>query len=250
MSLYLACIIFFSVIGTAFISGMFGMVGGTMLMGIFLQLFPPATAMAMHGVSQLIGNSYRTWVWRKYIYKPVLPGYLLGALSSILFFTALQIQFELKFIYLFLGLLPFITFILPKDKNFDITRNYMSMITGITIITFQLSAGVTGGFLDQAFLSSPLDRRQQIATKSLIQVIAHLIKIIYFTVLLQNAASWQGLTWQAAAIMAVAAIAGTSLSTKPVQKMKQETFVWISTVLLMLTGVFFLYKSVIAFHHS
>src|SRR5262249_47189838 len=53
-----------AVISTSFLSGIFGMAGGMLLMGILLLLMPFAAAMVLHGVTQMASNLWRAWLWR------------------------------------------------------------------------------------------------------------------------------------------------------------------------------------------
>lgn len=243
MTFPLLAILFSSVLLTSFLSGIFGMIGGTILLAILLQLFAPPTALALHGIAQVTSNGWRVFLWRRYIYWPILRRYFIGAFISVALFTWLQIQFDVRFIYLFLGLLPFTPLILPKGKGLDITKRGMSFVCGFSVISLQLIAGVSGGFLDQSFINSPLERRQQIATKALIQVMAHLIKVLYFTILLQQVNDWHEITWLVAVVLISAAMLGNSLAAGPVQRMKQENFKKYSTYLLRMLGVYFLVKA-------
>lgn len=243
-------VLFFSVLFTSFLSGIFGMIGGTIMLAVLLQLYVPATALALHGIAQVTSNGWRVFLWRKYIYTPVLPGYFFGALVSVILFTLLQIQFDLLYIYLFLGFLPFSTLILPQGKGLDITKRGISFVCGFSVISLQLMAGVAGGFLDQSFINSHLERRQQIATKAVIQVVAHLTKTLYFTVLLQQTNDWHDITWVMAVLLIFGAMLGNSLAAKPVQRMKQENFKKYSTYLLYCLGIFFFYKAGSLFYQT
>ena len=44
---------------TSFISGILGMAGGMILMGVLLALLPLPAAMLLHGISQLTANGWR-----------------------------------------------------------------------------------------------------------------------------------------------------------------------------------------------
>ncbi len=250
MTYQLVLILIACVLGTSFISGLFGMAGGFILMGLLLHFFPPATAMALHGVAQMASNFWRTVLWRNYIYTKVLSGYLLGVVLCVIAFTALQIQLELKYVYLFLGLLPFISFFLKNHYRLDITKPGMSIVCGFSVVITQLTAGVSAGFLDQFFIHSGLDRRTQMATKAATQVMGHFAKIIYFTVLLQQGVDWKDLSWPILLSTIITAMLGNTLAVKPLQKMKQEHFVSISVYLLMMVGAWFLYKAAVLFYYS
>ena len=46
-------------LGTAFLSGIFGMAGGLVLMGLLAWLLPVTTALALHGTIQFASNIWR-----------------------------------------------------------------------------------------------------------------------------------------------------------------------------------------------
>ena len=47
---------------TSFISGIFGMAGGMLLIGVLLFLLPVPVAMVFHGVIQIAANGLRSWL--------------------------------------------------------------------------------------------------------------------------------------------------------------------------------------------
>ena len=52
---------------TSFISGIFGMAGGMLLIGFLLVLLPVPVAMVFHGVIQIAANGWRAWLWRHHV---------------------------------------------------------------------------------------------------------------------------------------------------------------------------------------
>src|SRR5215475_4836583 len=71
-----------SVLSTSFISGVFGMAGGMILIGLLLSFMPVAPAMALHGISQIASNGARAWLWRRQILWPIMLRYAVGALAA------------------------------------------------------------------------------------------------------------------------------------------------------------------------
>src|SRR3954463_13626565 len=51
-------------VGTAFLSGLFGMAGGLILIGVLLALMPLPTAMVLHAITQMASNGWRAFLWR------------------------------------------------------------------------------------------------------------------------------------------------------------------------------------------
>ena len=54
-------------VGTAFLSGLFGMAGGMILIGVLLMLMPLPTAMVLHAITQMASNGWRAFLWREHI---------------------------------------------------------------------------------------------------------------------------------------------------------------------------------------
>ena len=55
-------VILFSTFLTAFLSSIFGMLGGLILMGVLVFIMPVSNAMVLHGLIQLTSNGYRAWL--------------------------------------------------------------------------------------------------------------------------------------------------------------------------------------------
>src|SRR3954449_11999728 len=51
-------------VATAFLSGLFGMAGGMILIGVLLMLMPLPTAMVLHAITQMASNGWRAFLWR------------------------------------------------------------------------------------------------------------------------------------------------------------------------------------------
>src|SRR5947208_4998694 len=67
-------------IGTAFLSGIFGMAGGLILIGVLLVAFPLPTAMVLHAVTQMASNGWRATLWFKHIVWKSMVFYVAGCL--------------------------------------------------------------------------------------------------------------------------------------------------------------------------
>jgi uncharacterized membrane protein YfcA len=76
---------------TSFISGILGMAGGMILMGILLALMPLPAAMMLHGVTQLASNLWRAVLWRNQVDWRVFRGYALGALVALGLFAMVRL---------------------------------------------------------------------------------------------------------------------------------------------------------------
>lgn len=168
-------------LGTSFLSGVFGMVGGLVLMGILLIFLPVPAAMTLHAITQMTANGWRAAVWHKSILWRVLPGYLLG--SALVFGVLALVQFSppKPWVYLCLGLMPFAARLLPRAHAPEIRRRGAPMLVGAMVMCLHVLAGVSGPVLDMFFLAKDLDRRVVVATKAMTQSVGHAIKFAYFS---------------------------------------------------------------------
>jgi uncharacterized membrane protein YfcA len=65
-------------VATAFLSGLFGMAGGMILIGVLLTLMPLPSAMVLHAITQMASNGWRAFLWRSHIRWRTVSIYLIG----------------------------------------------------------------------------------------------------------------------------------------------------------------------------
>src|SRR5437660_10330684 len=75
-------------VATAFLSGLFGMAGGLILIGVLLTLMPLPTAMVLHAITQMASNGWRAVLWRAHIRLRPVSVYLIGC-SLALWYVAI-----------------------------------------------------------------------------------------------------------------------------------------------------------------
>ena len=96
-------VIAISVVITSFISGILGMAGGMILMGVLLAFLPVPAAMMLHGVAQMSANGWRAWLWRREVDWRVFRGVASGALLVLILFSVIQLTVSTPVSYLLLG---------------------------------------------------------------------------------------------------------------------------------------------------
>ena len=173
--------VFPAVLATSFLSGIFGMVGGLILMGILLALLPVPLAMSLHAITQMASNGWRAWLWRAHVKWAVLPGYLLGAVTVFALLAWIAVTPPAALVYCALGAMPFAAASLPKGWALDIQRKGAPTLVGFLVTGLSVIAGVSGSVLDVFFVRTALDRRAIVATKATMQGFGHCLKFAYFT---------------------------------------------------------------------
>jgi len=210
-----------AVLSTAFISGIFGMAGGMILMGILLAMLPVATAMVLHGVTQMASNGWRAWMWRARIDWPVVAYYAVGAAAATFAFAAVGLVPGKSIALIMLALISFGGLIVPGRFAPDVRRGSHALGCGALCTVLQLVAGVSGPILDVFFVRSDLGRKDMVATKAAIQVVGHALKVAYFGQLL---ASGHELPVAVVALAIVLALAGTQASRRVLEAISDAQF--------------------------
>ena len=136
-----------SVLVTSFVSGILGMAGGMILMGILLLMMPLPAAMMMHGVTQLASNAWRALLWRKSVDWRVFRGYVAGAMLALGLFAMLQLVVSKPVALIVMGLTPFISLALPERLHLNVERRGHSFGCGVICSALSLTAGVSGPIL-------------------------------------------------------------------------------------------------------
>ena len=61
----------FTIVVSSFISGVFGMAGGMILLGVLLNYLDVAAGMIFFSIVQLFANGWRALQWRSYVLWPI-----------------------------------------------------------------------------------------------------------------------------------------------------------------------------------
>ena len=170
----------FTIVISSFISGVFGMAGGMILLGVLLNYLDVAAGMIFFSIVQLFANGWRALQWRSYVLWPVFLWYVLGASIAFAFMFAISFVPNKTMVYLALGLMPFAVEILPGRLRPNIEWRGVPVVTGALTTAVQVLAGVGGLFLDIFFQKSTLDRKTTNATKATVQTLSHVVRIAYF----------------------------------------------------------------------
>lgn len=181
MSPLSAAIILFATLVTAFISGIFGMAGGLILMGVLTALLPVATAMIVHGAIQMVSNGWRAWLLRKQINWVIFARYAAGSVGAVLLLVLLAWRPDKTVVYLLLGLTPLMVWVPRKIIDLDIQKRGQAEAAGFIVQALNTLAGVAGPLLDLFFVRTDMTRQAIVATKSATQVLAHLVKIAFWS---------------------------------------------------------------------
>ena len=221
MSFWIAAGMIVAVFFTSTLSGVFGMAGGMVLLWILLFMLPVETAIAVHGVIQVVANGSRAWFARQYVDLRILTLIIAGILFSAALLLVLAYQPDLRGVYFAIGLMPVLVWIPKRWLALDAAKPHHALLCGFVAGGLNLTVGLSGPTVDVFFIRTRMDRRTVIATKAATQVISHGAKIAFYAnaTLVLTQAEWLGIL-----LTAPAAILGTRLGAVILHRMTDDGF--------------------------
>ena len=237
MTLLSVALLAVTIVLTSFVSGVFGMAGGMILLGVLLNYMDVAAGMIFFSIVQLFANGWRALQWRRYVLWPIFAWYVLGASIAFALMFAISFVPNKAIVYLTLGLMPFAIEGLPATLRPNIEWRGVPFVTGVLTTVIQVLAGVGGLFLDIFFQKSTLDRKTTNATKAVVQSLSHVVRAAYF-----GSVSGIGDVPLWACVPAILlAIGGTSLAPFVLERMTDHGFRrWTRIVIFAVSAIYLL----------
>ena len=228
---------------TAMLSGIFGLAGGMVLMGLLTLILPVEAAFVTHGILQLVANGWRAVIHRAHVQPAIFGWFALATLAAGLVMFTLSFVPPKALIFLLMGLLPILLW-LPKGWFApDAARPGVALSTGFVAAILNLTAGVSGPLIDTVFVRTGLNRHQIVATKAAIQSLNHISKIAVFGLILNTASAAAMPPWWLFALAIPASMAGTGAGGWVLSRISDVDFkrwtAWIVTGI----GTFYLLKA-------
>ena len=103
------------IIGTSFLSGLFGMAGGIILVGALFLFMPVPAAMVLHAITQMASNGWRAILWWHYVRWSTVLSYIVGCMIALAVWSYFKYVPDVATALIFLGLTPFIVKALPSN---------------------------------------------------------------------------------------------------------------------------------------
>ena len=228
-------------VGTAFLSGLFGMAGGMILIGVLLMLMPLPTAMVLHAITQMASNGWRAFLWRSHIRWRPVSVYLIGCALALGAWSNTRYVPDKPIALLLLGVTPFMARVLPSGLKPDPESVGQGSFYGFICMGLMLMTGVSGPLLDTFFLGGNFGRREVVATKATCQVASHFTKLIYFGGIIDSAATLDPVL---AAVAVAASMLGTTLARRILEAMTDLQFrTWANRLITTVAGYYIIYGS-------
>lgn len=232
-----------AVFATSILSGVLGMAGGMVLMGVLAWILPVEAAMVLHATSQFFANGSRALIHRAHIHKDSIRYYAAGLSVVFIFFALAAFVPNKILVFTILGIAPFLSFLLPKERKLDFTRPRHALFCGASVMGFQLTGGVSGPLLDMFFQNTHLTRHATVATKAATQALSHVSRFVYFGLIVSAAGVTAGLPWWIFATVIPTAIVGTNISKHLLEKISDRQFYKATQIALAVIGTVYLGKA-------
>ncbi len=236
LSVWSVCILLASSVGTAFISTALGLGGGVLLLAIMTLFLPVVAVIPLHGVIQLGSNAGRAVLgWRR-VQFPVLAAFGAGCIGGTV--LGAQVLRELPPGWLEVALGTFIAWTclgrLPAISAMSRGRIAAGgAITG----ALTLFVGATGPLVATLIRALRLDRRAHVRTFAACMVVQHGLKIAVFGLAGFVYAPYAGFL----AAMIGVGLLGTWLGGHVLERMREQVFQRLLTLLLLLLAARLLY---------
>jgi uncharacterized protein len=232
-----------AMVATAFLSGIFGMAGGMILVGILLAMLSVPDAMMLHGVTQFASNGWRALLWWRHIRWNAVASYMLGAGAALLVWSCWRYVPDKAVALLLLGLTPFVVRLAPASWRPNPESLRQGALYGAACMSLILLTGVAGPLIDTFFLGGTLDRREIVASKSMCQVFGHAAKLLYFGAVIDQAASLDPLV---AILAIVSSMVGTTLAAKVLLAMSDKQYrAWAGRIITAIAGYYVAHGAVL-----
>lgn len=217
---------------TSTLTGIFGLGGGLLLIGI-IPLFLPVTAVIpVHGVTQLASNSSRAWFGRGNIAWEVLRPYCLGGVAGAAVFAVLLHFISMDYLPLFIG-----GYILLSQWsalfNRLIHRCESFQLLGFIQVGLGVLVGAPGPIHIVLLRKHYEDKHTIVTTAAALLTVMHMLKIIAFIVL--GIRLWQYGNVMLA--MIIGAIIGSFIGTKLRGTVDGQHFTIVLKVMLSLLAI-------------
>lgn len=164
---------------TSALSGVLGMGGGMLMLGVMAAFFPPAVLIPLHGIVQLASNGFRAGLSFKSVNKKILRVFALGAVVGALLGSRILIQLPETASKLLLGgFILVMTWMPPLKAGWKLPGKFF--FVAVFNAFMGLFIGATGPLLAPFFLRENLPKETHLATQAACQFCVHLVKIVTF----------------------------------------------------------------------
>ncbi len=238
-------LILLAVFITACISGIFGMAGGLIMMGVLASFLGVSEAMIVHGAVQSVSNSSRAYLLRQHVRWDIFAKIAIGSLPAIAILAFISFLPSKSLLFIVLGALPILLWLPKRIIYLDAARPLHAVFCGFCATGLNLIAGAAGPALDIFFIKTKMPREEIVATKAVTMFASHMMKILYFGIPLLKSQGVSSLPpwWFFCAIIPLA-IGGTYAGTRLLKRMSDISFSTYTKWLVSFVGIIYVLRGI------
>ena len=204
---------------TAFIGVFTGTAGGLILLAIMAVVMPAQVVIPVHTLVQLGSGFSRTVIMWRYVMRPVLLPFMIGALSGALLGAQVFIALPVSSLELILGLFILIVTWMPKLGRFCADRGRFAVL-GFAATFLGVFVSATGTLVAPFVASLAPDRRKHAATLGALMMMVHIAKVIAFGLIGFSIGSYAPLI----VAMVVSGAAGNWIGEEALNRISERNF--------------------------
>jgi uncharacterized membrane protein YfcA len=164
---------------TAALSGVAGIGGGTILIGVFYAMgLAPTTAVPLHAAVQFVSNLSRTIAFRKDVEWRAAGWFLLTALPAPFLIAPFVARADVHWIELLLAVLILGSLRPTREGGEPLPQTAAFLLAGFLNGTLGMFVSATGLFVGRLFLRPEWSKETVIATLAMTQTLGHLLRVL------------------------------------------------------------------------
>lgn len=167
--------------GTAFLSGVAGLGGGTILIGVLYATgMAPAEAVPLFAAVQLVSNSSRTVAYLRHVEWRAAGWFSLAAVPATLLLAPFAAAVNADLVCLLLALLILASLVPGQADKAPLPPRGAYLTAGLLNGSLGLFVGATGLFVGRLFFRPEWNQETTIGTLALTQVIGHGLRVLAY----------------------------------------------------------------------
>lgn len=178
-------ILWLATLGTSFISGLTGLAGGAILIGILSLFYEPALALALHALFQTVSNAVRIKLHWKNVNKPLVLKFVILVIPGVLLARTLIGVIPTPYLRIGLALGLLLSLFFKKRSLSPTSLNWYIPIGGLAGF-FGTLVGAVGPLLASFLMRPGMPHSEFVGTKSACQLVVQLTKsLVLFSFITQ-----------------------------------------------------------------
>lgn len=166
---------------TSALSGVAGLGGGTILIGVFFALgLTPVEAVPLFAAVQFVSNTSRTVAYIRHVEWRAAGWFLLALLPATFLLAPYAVQVDVNLVRLILAGLILASLLPTQDGGAPLPPRPSFLLAGALNGSLGVFVGATGLFVGRLFLRPEWRKETTIATLALTQVLGHGLRVIAY----------------------------------------------------------------------